>query len=223
MVSSSAIAASKSLIVGSAIDLADVAPPLGARSLLDFRHRRAERAAFERHVHFVTWFERRCLTNDTRSGSVPCNRVTAAEHGKGAQPLDTGRQRTETVLQGRDPAPHRGLEPTIACDEASANRAKAVTRIEGVKRATKQIVPPRPAHDRLVHALPQRCRELGYVTAPHRDAAAITGVAGPRFKHMQPCFHPPQAMMNRRVEALADPVDVAEEFVLAPDHELGRR
>src|SRR5688500_9450584 len=114
MPSSSAIAASKSLIVGS----------------MSSRHCRVDGALFKRHADGVTRTHRRSVTNDTRTGSVPGHRVAAAEYREGTQPFDSRGQSAESRLQDAEPPPSGGGELRVARHQPRAHGGEPMTRIE---------------------------------------------------------------------------------------------
>src|SRR5687767_5600530 len=73
-----------------------------------------EATALDGDGHRVAGFERRSITNNTRSRAVPGHRVAAAEHRERAQPFDACRQRTEAGVLDGEAAPDRGAQLAIA-------------------------------------------------------------------------------------------------------------
>ena len=146
MPSSSAMAASKSLMVGST-DVA-YAPPArrrrsASRCSMHRVHGGFEGPAFKGHVDPISGVERGCVPNDTRSRGVPRDRIAAAEHGQRAEPLDARGQRADPPLRDGQAAPHGRLQLRLSRHQSRANRAKPMPRIELIERAAQQLVTPR--------------------------------------------------------------------------------
>src|SRR6187401_1622639 len=98
-----------------------------------------------------------------------------------------------------------------------------MARIELIQGSAQQLVAARATGRILADALPQRRGQLRHMAAANGEPPLEARIARTRLERVQSRFHAPQSMMNRRIEALRDAVDVRKEFVLPPDDDLSRR
>src|SRR5215203_2569144 len=167
-----------------------------------------ERALLENDIDAISDDKCRCVTNDTRMRSVPGHGVAAPEYRQWAQAVDARGQRTDAPLGAGEPAPDGCLQLRFARHQARADRAKAVPRIELVERAAQHFMTTGASRRALADALAQRCCELRYVPSAHREAAFVSRESGASLQQVQARFHPPQPVMNGRIETLASAPDV---------------
>ncbi len=99
-----------------------------------------------------------------------------------------------------------------------------MARVELVEGAAQRVVAARAARHGAADGLPQRGGQFGGVPSAKRQAAGQARVSGTCFEGVHPRFESPQPVMDGGVEPVTQPIDVSEEFVLAPDDQFrGRR
>ena len=122
------------------------------------------------------------MTNDTRTGGVPGDRVTAAEHGERTEALKAGGEAAEVALRRRDAAAGGRRQLRVARHQPRTDGAETMARIELIERSSQQLVPAAPPGQRLAHAVPQGRGQFRHVPAAERQASGEARVTRPRLQ-----------------------------------------
>src|SRR5688572_13817925 len=153
MASSSAIAASKSLMVGS-VDMT------------------VQLTLVERDVNAFAGGHTRRLADDRGVVRVPAHGVAAPEHGKRAETLEPRRAATETRIAGVHPPRDRGGQAPVDRREPRAHLSEAATQVERFKLQAQLVVQTLASRECDAHAATELVRQFGGVAAAQHHAAA---------------------------------------------------
>src|SRR3982751_4467327 len=115
------------------------------------------------------------VAEDARLVGIPCDSVAAAEDGERAERFETAdgvlELRARAIAPPRRGAPH----PSVDRDQAGSDLGKPASGVEYRELAFELLHTPLPRRQHRANETREHVRELGGVSAAHRDPRRQSG------------------------------------------------
>src|SRR5262245_54132670 len=205
--SSSAIAASKSLMVVSDTPF----------------HLTRQLAALDGYGDAIAGGHARRVANHLRAIRIPAHGVASRQHPEGTQAFETGDRRAESRIERMATAIEYCRKSTVAGNQPGAESGKAATQIERFERKPQRLIPALPRRQARAHRATQLVRQFAGIARTHGESPSSAGDARPRIERAQPRLESMASGSDRSPQSDLEPVDARDELVLAGnDHLRGR-